>query len=491
MQNVFKSADLLDKNAVERFNLSNEILMENAACAIERIIDERVSAPNALIIIVCGRGDNGADGFALARRLSGKYNVKVFAPESLQSRTQSELNALQKARFEAVGGSFVDKLFLCDIVVDCLFGSGFSGELDLQMGDLIAQMNAVGRLKIACDISSGLLATNAESKTKFIAESNLFAESSAKSHKIAESSTDSAIFKADITIAMGALKIAYFSDFAKDFVGEIAVANLGISRANYESDSHIKLLERRDLKLPHRIAKNTHKGRFGHSCVIAGEKEGACILSALSAFAFGSGLVSIIGEVKNLPHHIMNATQLPNNCNAIAFGMGLGAKIQRYNFDFLGKIPSVIDADMFYHNDLRGILEKGNLVLTPHLKEFSSMLKILGFGEFSIKEIERKKVDLMMDFSARYPNVVLLLKGANVFITQKEKIYINTLGCNNLAKGGSGDVLSGLIVALLAQGYSLLDSAINASLAHSLASQKIQSDFGLEPMDLINAIKSL
>lgn len=470
MQNVFKSVETLDKSAVERFHLSNEILMENAASAIEQIIDERVSAPNALIIIVCGRGDNGADGFALARRLSAKYNIKVFAPESLANRTQSDLNALQRERFEAVGGKFIDKLFSCDMIVDCLFGSGFSGEIDSQMGDLIAQMNAIGRLKIACDISSGLLATNAKS---------------------IESKSDFGIFKADITIAMGALKSAYFSDFAKDFVGEIALANLGISRANYESDSNIKLLEISDLKLPQRFAQNTHKGRFGHSCVIAGEKEGACILSALSAFAFGSGLVSIIGEVKNLPHHIMNATQLPNNCNAIAFGMGLGAKIERYNFDFLGKIPSVIDADMFYHNDLRGILEKGNLVLTPHLKEFSSALKILGFGEFGIREIERKKIELMMDFSSRFPNVVLLLKGANVFIAQKEKIYINTLGRNNLAKGGSGDVLSGLIVALLAQGYSLLDSAINASLAHSLASQKVQSSFGLEPMDLINAIKML
>lgn len=470
MQNVFKSVETLDKSVVERFHLSNEILMENAASAIEQIIDERVSASNALIIIVCGRGDNGADGFALARRLSAKYNIKVFAPESLANRTQSDLNALQRERFEAVGGKFIDKLFSCDIIVDCLFGSGFSGEIDLQMGDLIAQMNTIGRLKIACDISSGLLATNAKS---------------------IESKSDFGIFKADITIAMGALKSAYFSDFAKDFVGEIALANLGISRANYESDSNIKLLEISDLKLPQRFAQNTHKGRFGHSCVIAGEKEGACILSALSAFAFGSGLVSIIGEVKNLPHHIMNATQLPNNCNAIAFGMGLGAKIERYNFDFLGKIPSVIDADMFYHNDLRGILEKGNLVLTPHLKEFSSALKILGFGEFSIREIERKKIELMMDFSSRFPNVVLLLKGANVFIAQKEKIYINTLGRNNLAKGGSGDVLSGLIVALLAQGYSLLDSAINASLAHSLASQKVQSSFGLEPMDLINVIKML
>lgn len=476
MQNVYKSIDSLDNRAVERFGISSEILMENAASAMERVIDERISAPNALIIIVCGTGNNGADGFALARRLSGKYNIKVFAPTSLESHTKSALNTLQRQRFEAVGGKFIDGMFLCDIVVDCLFGSGFRGEVDSQIADLITQMNAVGRVKIACDMPSGLNAKIAESSANF-------AQSSAESNKIP--------FKADITIAMGGLKSAYFSDFAKDFVGEIVVANLGISRANYEEDSPIKLLEISDLKLPKRILQNTHKGRFGHSCVIAGEKEGACILSAMAAFAFGSGLVSIIGEAQNLPHHIMSTNQLPKNCNAIAFGMGLGSKIERYNFDFLGKIPSVIDADMFYHGDLRGIVEKGNLVLTPHLKEFSSALKILGFGEFSIKEIERKKLELLADFSARFPNVVLVLKGANVFIAHKEQIYINTLGCNNLAKGGSGDVLSGLIVALLAQGYSLLDAAISASLAHALAANRVESSYGLEPMDLINAIKSL
>ena len=469
MQNIYKSVETLDTRAVERFGISNEILMENAANAMERVIDSKISAPNALIIIVCGTGNNGADGFALARRLSGKYNIKVFAPTSLESRTKSTLNSLQRQRFEAVGGKFIDGMFLCDIVVDCLFGSGFSGEVDLQIADLIAQMNAVARVKIACDMPSGLNAKITESS----AESN---------HNT---------FKADITIAMGGLKSAYFSDFAKDFVGEIVVANLGISRANYEEDSPIKLLEIRDLKLPKRTLQNTHKGRFGHSCVIAGEKEGACILSAMAAFAFGSGLVSIIGEVRNHPYHIMNATQLPKNCNAIAFGMGLGSKIERYNFDFLGKIPSVIDADMFYHNDLRGIVEKGNLVLTPHLKEFSSALKILGFGEFSIKEIERKKIELLADFSRRFPNIVLLLKGANAFIAHKEQIYINTLGRNNLAKGGSGDVLSGFIVALLAQGYSLLDASISASLAHALCSQRAESSFGLEPTDLINAVKLL
>lgn len=462
MKNVFKSVDFLDKRAVSEFALSDEILMENAASALEKLIDSKVSAKNALIMIVCGNGNNGADGFALARQISGKYNVKVFVPPFLQNRNKSELNILQKKRFEAVGGKFSDGIFLCDILVDCLFGSGFSGEMQEEAKDLIKQMNAVGRIKIACDMPSGIASANAETT-----------------------------FKADFTVSMGGLKTVYFSDFAKDFMGEIIEANLGISKSNYEQDSNIKLLEKSDLKLPYRHRQNTHKGHFGHSCVIAGEKEGACILSAMASFAFGSGLVSVIGEAKNLPHHIMNTTQLPKNCNAIAFGMGLGKRVERYDFDFLGKIPSVIDADMFYHNDLKNILEKGNLVLTPHLKEFSAMIKMLGFGNFSIQEIQSKKIDLMLDFSYRFPNTVLVLKSANVFISHKEHIYINNFGKNNLSKGGSGDVLSGLIVSLLAQNYSLLDASISASLAHALASQKIESTFGLEPMDLIKAIKSL
>lgn len=462
MENVFKSVGFLDKRAIESFHLNDEILMENAAAAMESIIDSKVSAKNALIMIVCGNGNNGADGFALARRLSGKYNVKVFAPPFLKNRTKSELNILQQKRFEAVGGKFSDGIFLCDILVDCLFGSGFSGEMEAEARDLIAQMNAVSRVKIACDMPSGLQSQSVES-----------------------------IFKADFTISMGGLKAAYFSDSAKDFIGEIINANLGISRENYEQDSAIKLLEKSDLILPHRIKQNTHKGHFGHSCVIAGEKEGACILSALASFAFGSGLVSVIGEVKSLPPHIMNTTQLPKNCNAIAFGMGLGKKVERYDFDFLGKIPSVIDADMFYHKDLKTILEKGNLILTPHLKEFAMMIKMLGFGDFSIQEIESKKIDLMLDFSCRFPNTVLVLKSANVFISHKDKVYINTLGKNNLAKGGSGDVLSGMILSLLAQNYSLLDAAISGSLAHTLASQKIKSTFALKPQDLIEAIKLL
>ncbi|RAX52691.1 NAD(P)H-hydrate epimerase [Helicobacter sp. 16-1353] len=459
MKNVYSNIGILDENAINQFDLSNEILIENAANGLEKAID-RYAIENSMIIIVVGTGNNGADGLTLARRLIGKYNIKIYMP----NEPKSELSKKELERLKKLNAVFIDKLFCCDIVVDCLFGSGFRGSLDDEKKEIIATMNKIARINIACDIPSGI-SSNGE--------------------------IDSIAFDADVTISMGALKLAYFSDRAKDYIGEIIEVNLGISKEKYEQDSIYKLLTKDDLKLPKRLIQNSHKGNFGHCCVIAGEKEGACILSALSAFAFGSGLVSIIGDVKNIPYHIMNTHSLPKNCNAIAFGMGLGNRIDKYNFDFLGKIPSVIDADMFYNTDLKDILDKGNIVLTPHLKEFSSLLKLLGLGEFNSEYIAKNRIDLALKFSDKYPHIVLVVKGANSIIAYDGKIYINTLGLSNLSKGGSGDILSGMIASLLSQDYSLLDASISASLAHSIASQNIKTSYGLEPLDLVEEIKKL
>lgn len=457
MNNIYLDTRILDKNAIDSFELSEEILMENAASGLESCIDKYASS-NSFIIIVVGSGNNGADGLALARRLIGKYNVKIYMPKE----PKSELAKIQLSRLKKINAKFIDKLFLCDIVVDCLFGSGFKGDLDPEYKEIINKMNSIARLNIACDIPSGI-------------------DSIGYISNIA--------FRADITVSMGALKLSYFSDIAKDYIGDIFEINLGISKTFYEKDSKYKLLLESDFKPPVRKLHNTHKGNFGHCCIIVGEKEGAGILSAISAFAFGSGLVSVIGDVKNLPYHIMNSHLLPKNCTSIAFGMGLGNRINKYNFDFLGEIPSVLDADMFYSPNLLDIINKGNLVLTPHLKEFSSLLSITKFGNFDVNYIAINRIKLVEEFSSKYKNVVLLLKGANTIIAQNGNIYINNFGNNNLSKGGSGDVLSGMIASLLSQKYSLLDAAINASLAHSFASKEIKTSYGLEPLNLIEEIK--
>ena len=457
MKNIYLDTRILDKNAIDSFGLNEELLLENAANGLESCI-EKYANIHSSIIIVAGSGNNGADGLVLARRLHKKYNVKIYMPKE----PKSELSRIELQRLKKINAKFIDKLFLCDIVVDCLFGSGFSGDLDLEYQEIIDHMNHIARLNIACDIPSGIDSIG---------------------------NISSVAFKADITISMGALKLAYFSDIAKDYIGEIIEANLGISKELYEIDSTYKILIKSDFNPPKRISQNTHKGDFGHCCIIAGQKEGASILSALSAFAFGSGLVSIIGDIKNPPYHIMNATTLPQNCTSIAFGMGLGDRINKYNFDFLGEIPSVLDADMFYSPDLLEILNKGNIVLTPHPKEFLALLKNSLFGDFNMDYVIKHKIQLAEEFSHKHKNIVLLLKGANTIIAQDGNIYINNLGNNNLSKGGSGDVLSGMIAALLSQKYSLLDAALNASLAHSLASSAIKTSYGLEPLDLIEEIK--
>lgn len=459
MKNIYENTSVLDSRVIDEFKLSEEILVENASSSMEVLID-KVSSKNSLIIIVVGANNNGADGLALARRLHRKYNVKVF----MQHEPKSNLCKMQYDRAKSVGVVFIKKLFLCDIVVDCLFGSGLNRELDSSTLELIEQMNKIARINIACDMPSGVFNSGKVSKTTFVAR---------------------------YTIAMGALKLAYFSDIAKDYVGEVRVGNLGISNDIYETSSSYKLLEREDCKLPIRKFCNVHKGDFGHCCVIAGEKQGASIISALSAYAFGAGLVSIIGDVSNVPYHIMNTMSLPKNCNAIAFGMGLGNKIKQYEFDFLGKIPSVLDADIFYVDEIKSMIQKGNVVLTPHPKEFASLLKILQIGEYDVEYVINHRVELCLKFSSLYSDVVLVLKGANTIIAYDNMLYFNTFGCNKLSKGGSGDVLSGMIASLLAQGYERIQAAISASLAHAMASNDIESGYGLEPIDLINKIKIL
>jgi len=138
------------------------------------------------------------------------------------------------------------------------------------------------------------------------------------------------------------------------------------------------------------------------------------------------------------------------------------------------------------------ILKRDSVVITPHVKEFVSLLKIAGIADISVEELQKERFKYAEMFCRAYPKVTLLLKGANVIIAQDNTFYINPHGTQSLAKGGSGDVLSGLIGALLAQGYAPLDAAIHGSLAHTkLALLYEGADFSLTPDDLIASIGKL
>lgn len=461
MKNIFKDTRVLDKRAIERYFLNEEILCENASNALKTLID-KVTHKQSLIYIVCGSGGNGADGLSLARKLQGEYRVKVFMAKD----PKSSLCEREFLRCKNLGVDFVKKIYACDVVVDCLFGSGFCGEIDLEFKELLNVMNKMARIKIACDIPSGVGA---------------FFKGSA--------------FKADYTMSMGALKIDLFGEWAKDYVGEIHVAPLGLSCANYEVSSNVRLLEERDLRLPHRTLEDTHKGHYGHLAVVVqnkeGSKNGAGVLCAMGAMAFGVGLCTLSGEMAYPPYEVMHSKEIPQEANVVAMGMGM-VEVSESDFGLIGERACVLDAGVFYSPSLRDFLSYAkNVVLTPHIKEFTSLLKICEIADLSVDEVKTRRDSLLLEFCSVYPEVTVVLKGANTLIAQNGKIYICNLGKNNLAKGGSGDVLAGMISALLAQGLEGKEAAIHAVLAHALASRKIASSYGMTPNDLIEAVKRL
>ncbi len=463
MKNVYKEVSSLDQKCYEIYHLSEDLLMEHAAIGLKNTIPKRAKD----ILIVSGPGNNGADGIALARMIQTGYErVVLFLPFGVKSK----MAKIQLERAQSVGIEVVDKIFEADVIIDAIFGSGFSRELDEQTLQIIQTLNSYESYKIACDISTGIDIFGNIKQNAFIA---------------------------DTTVTMGARKVALYSDMAKDYAGDILCANLGVNDALYEDKTDIFLLEKEDLKLPKRTQKNCHKGNFGHLNVIAGKKVGAGIIAAKAAYAFGAGLVTVVeNEPYSVPYELMSSTTLSTNATAICMGMGLG---NQYDNSYLSKfliyhdLPVLIDADLFYHTILKEVLDtKKELVLTPHPKEFASLLKITGFGDISVSQIQEDRFGWVEKFSIKYPDLVLVLKGANTLISHQGKIYIQSFGSNVLSKGGSGDVLGGLIASLLAQGYSLLDAAISGSIAHALSAKNFsKNNYALTPHDLIEGVQCL
>ncbi|MCQ2711613.1 NAD(P)H-hydrate dehydratase [Helicobacter pylori] len=466
MLSVYEKVNALDKRAIEELFLSEDILMENAAMALERAVLQNASL-GAKVIILCGSGDNGGDGYALARRLIGRFRVLVFE----MKLAKSPMCQLQKERAKKVGvviktyeENALNQNLECDVLIDCVVGSAFKGELEPFLN--FESLSQKARFKIACDIPSGI-----DSKGR----------------------VDKRAFKADMTISMGAVKSCLLSDRAKDYVGELKVGHLGVFNPIYEIPTDTFLLEKSDLKLPLRDKKNAHKGDYGHAHVLLGKHSGAGLLSAISALSFGSGVVSVQAlecEItsNNKPLELVFCENFPKKLSAFALGMGL-ENIPKDFKKWLELAPCVLDAGVFYHKEVLQALEK-EVILTPHPKEFLSLLKLVGIN-ISMLELLDNKLEIARDFSQKYPKVVLLLKGANTLIAHQGRTFINNLGSVALAKAGSGDVLAGLIVSLLSQNYTPLDAAINASLAHALAGLEFKNNYALTPLDLIEKIKRL
>ena len=470
MQKLYKNCQNMDQRCYDEYGLSEDILMEHAAQGMADYINQNFY--EGTILIVCGIGNNGADGLALSRLLHHRFeSIKVYLPFGTQSlMAKKQLVRINKLDYVTI----VDELSPADIVVDALFGAGLNRPLSEKYQNIIMQMNQLGGFKIACDVPSGL-----------DEDGVIFSE----------------IFDADVTLTMGARKEALYSDFAKDYVGRVYRLDLGVHYASYTKDEPVSsyLLNPDDLNLPSRdFSKVTHKGDFGHVAVFCGEKEGAGIIAAMASSRFGAGLTTLVTQKEIVPPpYLMHSTSLPEKSTALAVGMGLGLSFDSAYLKqnvLNNTLPIVLDADALYYADLLEVLEQKNreIVVTPHPKEFSAMWKILSGEEIDIEEIQERRFEMVRKFNRQYPHVTIILKGANMIISEHEKLYINPHGSSKLSKGGTGDVLSGLIVSLLAQGYTAIDAAIHATLALTLASAShTMSAYALLPTDLIESVGQL
>ena len=509
MQKLFFDTRILDSECRKKYQLTEELMMENAAGGMESVLREKFSfhqGSKIKVLLLCGSGNNGADGYAFARRIAGDCEVTCLSV----LKAKSPLCLLQKERALCAGLHVIDyepslkedffNSFTC--IADCIFGSGFHGSLPQEAAFCISFSNKSSAFKIACDLPSGL-----DSFGNYEGE----------------------VFSADVTVTMGADKIALYSDCAKDFSGEVKVFPLGIPRSLFEAcgKEDAYLLEESDCYLPVREKNNVHKGSFGHAAVFSGEKKGASVIAGCAALRFGAGLVTLVRNEKPetkinvssdglllqsespLSFELMESASLPEKTSAVALGMGFGhdENLCDKAIDLLissPNLPCILDADILYCKKLplllesrsKCFLEKGkmNVVLTPHPKEFAALLAISSLGEYSLSDVIKKRLELSKKFTERFPGLVLLVKGAVPLISvknQKEETvhYFNPHGSPSLSKAGSGDVLAGMICALLAQGYDALSAATTSSLAHALSSRKAKDNYSLTPFGLMELIK--
>jgi hydroxyethylthiazole kinase-like uncharacterized protein yjeF len=465
----------IDRKTIEKHGISGITLMENAGRATADVITEEFPFAEK-VAVFAGGGNNGGDGFVIARHLIGRgIAVTTYLAGSAgkyKGDALTNLRALKKS-----GGEIVElegslrKYKQADLIVDALFGTGLDRELEGFYRKIIDFINSQPVTRLAVDIPSGL-----DANTGFPLGTAVLA---------------------DVTVTFVLPKIGISVYPGLDYAGTVYVADIS-TPGFLESDIPFELLTHasvRDVLKPRR--PDTHKGTYGHLFILAGSpgKTGAATLASLGALRVGTGLVTVgipaslndIMEVKTteamtepLPEtdlrtlgkvSIKRAKEIIEN-RKTALAIGPGMSVTKDTREFLFEIirttavPMVIDADaLTLIAEDPGILIKAKapIVLTPHPGEMSRLTGI------TIGEIESDRIGVSLDFAKRY-NVRLVLKGARTVVsTPGGNVYINTSGNAGMASGGMGDVLTGIIGGFLAQRLSPEDAARLGVFVHGLA----------------------
>lgn len=440
-----------DEYTIVKLGIPSAELMRRAGLALADEVEKTVKELNARgVLVVCGTGNNGGDGYVCARELLNRgIDVAVYSAEG----DLSEDCKREKSRYK---GAY-SKHICGAIIVDCLFGTGLSREVTGAFAQIIDDINSSGSYVISADIPSGLSGDNGLPLGKAV--------------------------KADKTVAIAEYKTGTFLNDGLDLCGEIVLKDIGITcpeenyvSVNYGGDMPRFYKKRR---------RNTHKGTYGSANIVAGAEKyaGASVLSLKAALRSGCGYIKLTSDEKlkyallsKFPQVIfIEQPDLTSDC--IAIGMGGGVSERFYgNIAYLIKNYSgklVIDADGLNSLAKCGveILKDKNceIVITPHIKEFSRLT-----GK-TAESVMRDPVGEARNFAREY-GVTVLLKSAASVICGGDKTAINVRGTTALSKGGSGDMLSGFLCGCLARGMSAFDGALCAAETLGLAAEIVSAE---------------
>ena len=484
-----------DRYTIDHEPILSVDLMERAAKSCFEWLRLNVSLQEFnCVTIVCGMGNNGGDGLALARMLH-QANVPVDVYVLGFAKAGSVDFEINRQRLEEIGvqiKAIFNAMDFCinpqsDLIIDAIFGSGLNREIDEETKQVIFKINDADALRISIDIPSGLF--------------------------VEKTSVGGSVVKADHTLTFQFPKLPFFFPENAPYVGEFHVLDIGLHKEYVQQTPTITYYVD-SVDYPQCIVsrpKFSHKGTFGHALLIAGSygKVGAAMFAAKACMYSGVGLLTvhlpcnaIVCMQTAFPEAMISIdghdnifSSMPNNMDrytAAGIGPGLGTDevsiVALKTFLKLWNKPLLLDADalnmMAMDKEEMLPLLKPNTIITPHVKEFK---RWVGEWDNDFERLEKQKT-LAKDYG-----IIVVLKGANTSICCPDgDVYFNSTGNPGMATGGSGDVLSGIITSLLAQGVSAKEAAVLGVYIHGMAGDVAADKVGQVAMtasDICNGIR--
>lgn len=448
-----------DKFTIEKQQITSDELMERAAVQIFNWLHIRMQGAPVKIHILCGIGNNGGDGMALARHLMEHgYNIQVYVVNYSEKRSKDFLINLDRLKDRKIWPTFLEAasdlptIDKDDIIVDAIFGIGLNRTPDNWVVKLVEHLNSSRAFILSVDIPSGLF-----------------------THKVPEN--EKSVIQSNYVLSFQFPKLVFFLPQTGIFIEQWEVLDIGLDNEFLmQTETEYELISKNEvLPLYHPRTKFSHKGTYGHALLVGGSygKVGAVNMAGRAALKSGSGLVTCL--LPKCGYDILQ-TSLPEamvltsgessllkieydispTVIGIGMGMGLADSTTQAFGDFLKKnqLPLVIDADALNiiseNKELMELLPK-QAVLTPHPKELE---RLIGKWEDDFDKLKKTK-----EFSKKY-DCIVVIKGAHTITVYGDRGYVNTTGNPGMGTAGSGDVLTGVITGLMAQGYNPLDAAV-------------------------------